>query len=210
MCLGKDFGEAPHPSGAQVLSRDFYGIRWAKTFRTEDRTRLIAADKALTDRIRADIIGKYPYQLEFRTSGQNILIDRTLFLVDDGLKNGAGCADYWTNLYEDYAGLCMKGARETAQQITDYYLKDPVGRTAYLPGYLNPAGTGDLPITLVLSLGLRIVNDAPHRFSCDGTEETGLVLPNAIFESAAMEDIQPISAADVREPGDNHIFHPSR
>jgi hypothetical protein len=193
ICLGKDFGEAPDPLGAQVLSRDFYGIRWAKTFRTEDRTRLIVADKVLTDRIRADIIGKYPYQLEFRTSGQNILIDRTLFLVDDGLKNGAGCADYWTNLYEDYAGLCMKGVRETAQQITDYYLKDPVGRTAYLPGYLNPAGTGDLPIALAFSLGLRIVNDTPHRFSCDGTEETGLVLPNAIFESAAMEDIQPVS-----------------
>jgi hypothetical protein len=68
-----------------------------------------------------------------------------------------------------------------------------VGRTAYLPGYLNPAGTGDLPIALAFSLGLRIVNDTPHHFSCDDTEETGLVLPNAIFESAAMEDIQPVS-----------------
>ncbi|HTR45187.1 MAG TPA: hypothetical protein VMH06_05700 [Thermodesulfovibrionales bacterium] len=193
MCLGKDFGEDPHPSGAQVLNRDFYGVRWAKTFRTEDRMRLLAADKALTDRVTADILGKYPYQLEFRYSGLSLLVDRTLSLVDDGLRDGAGCADYWTNVFEDYAGLCMKGVRETAQQITDYYLHDPVGRTAYVPAYLNPLGTGDLPISLALSLGLRIVNDTPHRFSCDGTEETGLVLPDAIFESAAMQDIQPVS-----------------
>ena len=193
MCLGRDFGESPHPSGAQVLSREFYGIRWAKTFRTEDRMRLIAADRALTERVTADIIGKFPYQLEFRVSGSNVLIDKTLVLVDDGLKNGAGCADYWTSLYEDYAGLCMKGVRETAQQITDYYLKDPVGRTAFLPAYLNPAGTGDLSIVLAFALGLRIVNDNPHHFSCDNTEETGLVLPEAIFESAAMEDIEPVA-----------------
>jgi hypothetical protein len=193
LCLGKDLGKDPHPSGAHVLSREFYGIRWAKTFRAEDRARLIAADKALTDRVREDIIGKYPYQLEFGISGSSILVDRTMTLVDDGLKNGAGCADYWTNLFEDYAGLCMKGVRETARQITDYYLKDPVGRTAYIPAYLNPLGTGDFPITLAFPLGFRIVDDKPHRFSCDGSEETGLVLPEAIFESAAMEDIQPVS-----------------
>jgi len=192
ICLGKDYGLSPHPTGQQVSDRRFYAIRWAKTFTAEDRHRLNAASGRMMERLRTDILSGYPYQLEFWYSGGNILADRTLHLVDDGLANGAGCADYWTSLFEDYAGVCLKGVRKDAQQIMDYYLNDPVGRTAYLPARLNPLGGGDIPLTTLIELGLTLVDDAPHRFVCDGTEETGLVLPNMISVSPSLRDVEPL------------------
>lgn len=192
MCLGKDYGTDLHPTGEQVIRRDLYGVRWARTFSEADRTRLLAADAVLMNRIRTDMLGKFPYELEFTQTYEGFLADRTIRLVDDGLNNGAGCADYWTTLYEEYAGLCMKGVRMTAADVMDYFTNDPVGKTAYLPPYLNPLGTGNLPFSTAISLGVKIVDDAPHRFSCDGTEETGLVLPDVMMKSPSLVDILPV------------------
>jgi len=58
-------------------------------------------------------------------------------------------------------------------------------------GYPEPLGAGRLPLALAL-WGARITDDKPHRFTCGGGEERGLVLPEAIFESGAMQDIQPL------------------
>lgn len=192
MCLGKDYGTDLHPTGEQVIRRDLYGVRWARTFSEPDRARLLAADATLIVRIRTDILAKFPYGLEFTQTYEGFMADRTIRLVDDGLKNGAGCADYWTSIFEDYAGVCIKGARMTSTQIMDYYTNDTAGKTAFLPPYLNPLGTGNLPFSTAISLGVKIVDDAPHRFSCDGTGETGLVLPDVMMKSPSLVDILPV------------------
>jgi hypothetical protein len=188
LCLGKDFGRELHSSGAHVADRNAYGVRWAGTFTPENRKKLKDADAVLTSKVREDIMSGFPYQLEFKLS-PDPLIDRTIELVDDGLANGAGCADYWTSLFETYAGVCMKGGRMSADEIMDYYLNDPVGKYASVPQYLNPFGRGELRLSALLGLGFQVVEDAPHRFSCDGSEESGLVVPDRVAHSTALEDI---------------------
>jgi hypothetical protein len=188
LCLGKDFGRELHPSGEHVVDRNGYGVRWARTFVPEDRKKLKDVDAVLTSKVTNDIMAGFPYQLEFKLSPEP-LIDRTIELVDDGMVNGAGCADYWTSLFETYAGVCMKGSRMSANEIMDYYLNDPIGKYASIPQYLNPFGGGELRLGTLLGLGFRVVEDAPHRFSCDGSEESGLVVPDRVAHSAALEDI---------------------
>jgi hypothetical protein len=188
LCLGKDFGRDMHPSGMHVVDRNGYGVRWARTFFPEYRKKLKDADTVLTSKVRDDIMAGFPYQLEFKLPPAP-LVDRRIELVDDGMVNGAGCADYWTSLFETYAGVCLKGSRMSADEIMDYYLNDPVGKYASVPQYLNPFGGGELRLSALLGLGFRVVEDAPHRFSCDGSEENGLVVPDRVAHSSALEDI---------------------
>lgn len=188
LCLGKDFGREPHPSGEHVLDRNRYGVRWARTFTSENEVKLRGSDAVLVSKVREDMMKGFPYELEFKLS-PSPLVDRTILLVDDGLFEGAGCADYWTSLLETYAGICMKGSRMSADEITDYYLNDPVGKTASVPKYLNPLGSGELRLGSLLGMGFRIAEDAPHRFSCDGSEEGGLVVPDRVSRSTALGDI---------------------
>lgn len=188
LCLGKDFAGELHPSGKHVADRDLYGIRWARTFEPENREKLKEADVLLVARVMDDMATAFPYQLEFGLP-PNLLTDRTVLLVDDGRRNGAGCADYWTSLFEEFAGVCMKGTRISADELTDYFLNDPTGKTASVPEHLNPLGNGDLRLGTLLSLGVRIVEDVPHRFPCDGSDESGLVIPDRIARSKALEEI---------------------
>jgi len=190
LCLGKDFGKELHTSGRHVADRDMYGIRWAKTFRPENRDKLEAADESLVAAIMEDMSAAFPYQLEF-VPPMNPFIDRGILLVDDGRRKGAGCADYWTSLFEEFAGICMKGTRISATELTDYYRNDPTGKTVSVPEHLNPLGKGDLRLAALFALGFSIVEDEPHRFLCDGSEERGLVIPDRIARSEALQEISP-------------------
>lgn len=44
----------------------------------------------------------------------------------------------------------------------------------------------------ILDMGFQIVPDDPHADSCDGTEETGLVLPYLIMQSDQLEEIDEL------------------
>ena len=197
LCVGTDRGEQVHGSGAPVLDRNYYAVRWAKTFREDVRAAILAHDQELTARVQQDMRDSFPYQLEFDARLAIELIEggftleAQLVLVDDGLENGAGCSDYWINLFEEYAGVCLKGARMTADEILAYYRTDPEGQAAFIPADLNPLGDEPLAMSDALDMGIDLTNDAPHRFVCDGTEESGLVVPIRVIESDLLTDIQP-------------------
>lgn len=190
-CLGQDFGEEPHPSGAHVLQEGYYQVRWAKSPAPQVLQQLQAHEATLLAEIRSDLLEAFPYQLEFSTYLPTLLDDLRVSLVDDGLTFGAGCADYWTALFEESAGICFKGVRLRAEEIIAYYREDPLGQKAYIPAYLNPFGEADLPIGDLLDMGFTIAEAPPHLFSCDGSSEQGLVTPDHIFNSALLQEIAP-------------------
>lgn len=195
LALSRDLGADPQPTGKHVLDRAYYVTRWAKTFRDEERDKLVAADESLTQTIQDHLLAHLPYQLEFSIPLKFILFNRTVRVVDDGLAYGAGCADYWTTIFEDVAGLCMRGVRARASELIDYYQNDPVGRDAALPEQWNPIGTGSLKIRDALALGFDVNEDPPHRFRCGGQDESGLVLPDRIYQSEALADIAEVTVA---------------
>lgn len=133
-----------------------------------------------------DLITGFPYQLEIEHSGN--LLDRNIYLVDDGFKGGAGCSDYWTALFEEYAGLCIKNVRMTTNELEDYFHNDSQGRQAYVPPEISPFPNRVL-VRQLLDLGFRAISVSPHVHACDGSEESGLVLPYLIMESDMLEEI---------------------
>ncbi len=197
LCVGTDRGEQVHESGARVLDRSYYAVRWAKTFREDVRAEILAHEAELVARIQQDMLDGFPYQLEFdaqlaiELAEGGFTLETQLVLVDDGLENGAGCSDYWVNLLEEYAGVCFKGARMSASELLDYFRNDPEGQAAYIPADLNPLGDEPLEISDALDMGVELTNDVPHRFVCDGTEESGLVVPVRVAESDVLVDITP-------------------
>lgn len=184
----------------QVLDTSYYAVRWARTFREDVRAAILAHDAELTARVQQDMREGFPYQLEFDAQiaielvEGGFTLEAQLVLVDDGLENGAGCSDYWVNLLEEYAGVCFKGARMPADEILEYYRSDPEGQAAYIPADLNPLGDGPLAMSAALAMGIELTNDAPHRFSCDGTEESGLVVPVRVIASDLLADIEPVGS----------------
>ncbi len=159
----------------------------AKRFKEKYLGKIIKTKDKLFGRIERDIEQYYPYQLEFFWSGS--LTDFSVYLIDDGLENGASCSDYWTNLLEDYANVCIKGVRADSYEITDYFLNDPKGIKAEIPEKFNP-----FPIKLyikdLIPMGYYLVNPEPHVFKCDNSRETGIVLPYKLHDATEyFEDI---------------------
>lgn len=185
LCLGSDYGLLRHLETHHVHDRDLVNRRWAKRFDEESRQQLLDHEGELLARLQSDLVLGFPYQLEFYHSGS--LFDFEVLLVDDGFEGGAGCSDYWTTLFETYAGLCLKGVRLTVEELEAYFLNDPQGLEAYAPAEINPFGF-DLPITRLIELGFRAVADEPHTYSCDGTQESGVVIPSLIIENPNLED----------------------
>jgi hypothetical protein len=82
----------------------------------------------------------------------------------------------------------MKGVRMTAEELETYFLTDPEGQQAYAPPEISPFAD-PLTIASILKLGFYAVPDEPHVFSCDQSEESGLVIPARIMESPLLEEI---------------------
>jgi len=185
ICLGSDFGLLRHPETLHVHDRALMNRRWAKCFGPDYRQQLLAREPELLARLHSDLVFGFPYQLEFTHSGS--LFDFEVLLVDDGFEGGAGCSDYWTTLFETYAGLCFKGVRLTPEELETYFLTDPEGLEAYAPAEISPF-PGSLSIANIINLGYKAVADDPHVFSCDGTQEVGVVLPSLILENPFLEE----------------------
>lgn len=195
LSLGTDFGEIHHNSGGHVIDRNHYTLRWAKRFNQDTRNQILYKEADLLQTIKQHILSDFPYELEFKTSYYDLYFSREIQLVDDGHTNGAGCSDYWTSLLENYANICLAGIRMNAAEVTDYFLYDPEGQQAYLPAEFNPFGSTELSIKddLLATWGFVIVDDTPHIFTCDGTQETGLVIPDRIFQNTTLIDIEPVA-----------------
>lgn len=163
-----------------------YTIRWAKRFAAEPLAAIKMVEEQLLARIQADLEADLPYQMEYYWSGN--LFDRAIYIVDDGLKNGANCTDYWLSVFEEIAGICFKGVRMRAQDAQVYFQTDPVGSKVYIPDFLNPFSV-PLKVSDLFSLGFYIVEPQPHVFVCDGSEETGLPIPDKIFAASLLVNI---------------------
>lgn len=166
-----------------VVTKDIerYGARWALRLSDENHARLESAEQGVMEQIETDIQNGLPYQLEYKWSGD--IKDKQIFLVDDGREGGATCVDYWLSMLELYAGICIHGSRISAAELEDYFLHDPEGSKAKVPDVLNPFPFSITVKTLLL-LGFHPVDPSPHVFSCDGSEETGLPIPDRLVEGS--------------------------
>ncbi|MEF3169177.1 MAG: hypothetical protein K6360_07605 [Deltaproteobacteria bacterium] len=185
------------PAGSEnlrlpLMTKDVqaYENRWAKRLLPGHRDRLGSVGPTVLEQFQRDMENGFPYDLEFRWSGN--LEDKRIFLVDDGRENGGSCTDYWLSLLEDFGGICVRGSRISAAELEDYFLNDPEGSRAVVPDTLNPFSFS-LTVKDVIGLGFHAIDPPPHRFSCDGSQETGLPIPDRIMtKSPDLMDIEPV------------------
>lgn len=190
---GRSIPEFPvEPSLLPVFTEDIgiYDHRNAMRFRPDLRDRALYMEETLMERIAQDMDGTFSYQYEYDWSGD--LSDPEIRLVDDGRENGAGCTDYMISLFEDYAGICMKGARMTAAEVTDYFLNDPKGSLAPVPDFLNPFPY-KLRIRDILDMGYYVVDSPAHIFPCDNSTETGVPVPSRLIKSPALVPVEDVA-----------------
>lgn len=81
----------------------------------------------------------------------------------------------------------------SAQEMVDYARNSPEGLLAYVPTEVSPF-SNPVFVYQLLAMGFQIVPDDPHVYSCDGTEETGIVLPYLIMQSDLLEEIQALKS----------------
>ena len=190
LCIGTDRNAETHPSGQGAHKRDHYGIRWAKTFTPSAHAQLMSRDGELLVRLTSDLRARHPYQLQFSVPILEFLEgQRSVQLIDDGFEGGSSCAEYWVSLFETYAGVCIKGSRMNSAQLIRYFRTSAEGRAAYLPAALNPLGAGNLPVGKMIADGvITLRNPPPHVWACDGSAETGIVIPDYVMRSPLLAD----------------------
>jgi hypothetical protein len=159
----------------------------ARRLRSGDLDRLMNRSHDIYHLVMEDIYGSLDYQYQFYWSGD--LKDKNIYLVDDGLAGGAACTDYWLELFEETAGICIKGARMDRSGFIEYYTSDPAGTTVTIPEFLNPFPFELHVGTLLHSFGFNVIDPEPHIFLCDHSRETGVAIPDRLFGSEDLEDI---------------------
>jgi len=174
-----------------LLSKELwsYRLRWAKRLVASELSKLLSSEQALLEKLEQDWRSGVDYQLEYSWSGD--FTDRAVYLVDDGMANGASCTDYWLANLETVSNVCIHGSRMDAQELTDFYRLDPDAANAQLPESLNPFPFDISAAYLIDELGFYLVDPAPHIFSCDGSKETGVPVPDRLFNSPQLEEITP-------------------
>jgi len=188
--FGMDFGYFMPDASYSRIRRGSNGIVWAKTFREDLRIQLKSNEDKLIDRIKTDLINKFPYQLEYKHSGS--LLDTNIYLVDDGLKDGGSCSDYWMAVFEEYSGICFYNIRISAKDLYNYFLNDPFAKNVFVPQSINPFEQ-TIYIKDLLAIGFQVIPDKPHIYMCDGSNSTGLIIPSMIFDNENLVDIPETS-----------------
>lgn len=166
-----------------------YNNRWAKRLVPSELEKVLKNEKELLHKIETHWRNKFEYHLEYSWSGD--FNDKQIYLVDDGLNNGASCTDYWLTLFENIAGVCIHHARINAHDLTDYYLNDPVVSQSPIPESLNPFSFMITSSELINTLNFKLVDPPAHIFSCDTTAETGVAIPSRLINSPQLEEIIP-------------------
>jgi len=171
-----------------------YRNRWAKRLKKEELEQLQAAGDRVFTQVALDLQTDIPYQMEFNWSGD--FADRQIYLVDDGLENGASCTDYLLSLLEETAGVCIHGSRMAAPEVEDYFRSDSSGVLATVPDEWNPF---PFPVTAadILDMGYHLNDPPPHIFPCDNSEEIGVPLPAKLVNSPQLVDIVPVPLSPV-------------
>jgi hypothetical protein len=181
------FDSSGHDLPLVTVNTQKYKYVNARRLNSGDLDKLMSRSRDIYHRVIADIYDSLDYQYQFYWSGD--LNDKNIYLVDDGLAGGAACTDYWLALFEETAGICIKGARMDRDGFLDYYTRDPVGTTVTIPEFLNPFPFEVHVAALIDSFGFTVINPEPHIFSCDHSPETGVAIPERLFGSEDLVDI---------------------
>lgn len=146
-------------------------------------------ESELFKQIDLDFFMRLPYQFEYSWSGD--FSDKAIYLVDDGRANGVSCTDYFLDLFETNATVCIHGARMKAREVEDYFLYDPDGMNAVVPDKWNPF---PFPVTCkdILEMGFYLVDPPPYLFPCDNSTETGVPVPARLVNSPDLVDIEGV------------------
>ncbi len=192
--------ESAYPSGTRlslpvsIENLKAYGNRWARRPDGEELRKLEDAKDRVLHQIAGDLLTDIDYQMEYSWSGS--LTDKEIYLVDDGIANGASCTDYLLNLLEESAGVCIHGSRMTASEIEEYFLSDPQGLLAVIPDEWNPFPF-QVTAADIINMGFHTVDPAPHVFSCDSATETGVPVPALLVKSPQFVDIPQVPLPDI-------------
>jgi len=192
-CLGNDFGDKACPKDLYIYGMETYDYMWAKRLNPELKEQLMKHENRLITTIKEDLITVYPFQLPFHI-GLETPLSKEIPLIDDGRQNGADCTAYFVSLFEEVAEVCLDEVRIDAEVLELYYLYDPIGQKAKLPEEYNIFSTGDIYFSEIISeLGYSFVDNMPRQTSCpDGRIVTGMPIPDLVFESSSMVEIEPV------------------
>ena len=168
-----------------------YQNREAKRLNPRDKRRLEMAQMAIFNQIEKDLQEGTPYQLEFSWSGN--ILDKNVYLVDDGRDNGFSCTDYLLTLLEDNASVCIYGSRMSANDIEYYFRNNPEVLSTVIPKDLTTFPFS-ISVADIVEMGFHLNDPPPHVFSCDNSTETGLPVPSKLIQSNQFEDIPPVSS----------------
>ncbi|MCA1794524.1 MAG: hypothetical protein LC660_11785 [Desulfobacteraceae bacterium] len=107
-------------------------------------------------------------------------------LLDDLLFLKTNAPAYYPS---DRITVKLTAGRMDRDGFIDYFTSDPVGTTVTIPEFLNPFPFEVHVATLINSFGFTVINPEPHIFSCDHSIETGVAIPDRLFGSQDLKDI---------------------
>ncbi|MFO7911123.1 MAG: hypothetical protein R6V15_03080 [Desulfotignum sp.] len=70
-----------------------------------------------------------------------------------------------------------------------YYTSDPVGAAVTIPDFLNPFAFEVYVGSLLNFFGFNVIDPDPHTFSCDNSRETGIAIPDRLYNSPDLVNI---------------------
>lgn len=189
-CLGSDFNNNSCPASSFLYGLNSYDYMTAKRLKPELHQKLLKHESQLMKTMAEDLEQGYPFQVPLAIDLKNIT-RKTVYLLDDGRKNGADCSSYFVSLFEEVADVCIEGARLQATDLSDYFLNDRLGRRAVIPAQYNPVLKQTVTLSSVLGeMGYALKNNSPRPSRCSGQQSVlGIPTPDALFNSPSLVSI---------------------
>jgi hypothetical protein len=166
-----------------------YRNRQVKRLNGQGLKKLRKVESDILIRIARDLKTDIPYRPAYAWSGD--LSDKRVVLLDNGLVEGASCTGYLVALFEESAGICLKGSRMTAAEIKDYFCHDPIGKLVEIPDELSPFPSS-ITVSDVFAMGFYLEDPPPHVYPCDTSVEIGVPVPAKLVNSPEFVDIDPV------------------
>ena len=193
ICLGSDYGKYSCPDDDDTYGLETYDYNWAKRLNPKLKNQLLLHKDQLLKIIKKDLVNTYPFQIPFDLTMMTA-INKVTHLIEDEHVNGSDCVSYFVSLFEEVAHVCFEDIRIDAPTLQAYYLNDPLGQRAVLPAKYNPTSDKDILVKDLLgNMGFSFADQEARKTSCpDGRRVKGVPTPNLLFNSADMENIDPI------------------
>ncbi len=139
---------------------------------------------AIFSRIKSDLKNSYPYQIPINFNLTSI------YIIDDGFKNGSSCTEYIYLLFEEYAKVCLNDIFTSADEFLDYFENDPEGKKTYIPAEKNFLTHKDIYFSEFIENGFTLNYKKPYQGFCNPSmENRGIVTPSKLYHSEYLLDI---------------------